>query len=438
MGSPRSFFLVCLVVACFSFAAATSESWKLYEAFVNSIASNSYIQKAWPDHLKQFEDDPKLANLGVFPRFWPDYCPKVPEPKIHGTTVHNLLPSDVKVVAAIGDSLTAGNGALASTAFGLLIEYRGRSFSMGGDGNGRGWTEEDVVSFPNLLRHFRPDMHGDSIYKGNYKSAYARLNHAIPGSTAFELPAQARDLVEELKSDPEVDFQKDWKVITVFVGGNDLCDYHMIPGKYTPQNYTNKLQETLDILHAHVPRAFVNLVETIDVSVLTDLSRGFMCPLLHHFLCRYPAKEDYSDEIKAVREGYLRGLQWLANSGRYDSRSDFTVVDQPFLRNSSYPIKDDGEPDFGFFAPDCFHFSARGHATAGTSLWNNMIQPIGAKQTSWVVGQPADCLDPAAPFLKTKANSLDAEGLEWMATGMRSGGKRDAVPRMDMRAHSQP
>ncbi|CAF3549284.1 unnamed protein product [Rotaria sp. Silwood1] len=43
--------------------------------------------------------------------------------------VHALRPSDIKHIAAIGDSLTAANGAKAVTIIGLLIEYRGVSWS---------------------------------------------------------------------------------------------------------------------------------------------------------------------------------------------------------------------------------------------------------------------------------------------------------------------
>lgn len=402
---PQFLFLMVSLLSSISNVLAITDNWKQYESFVRSMATNHHIQGAWSEHMTQFEET-NPEHLGVFPKFWPNYCPPVPKPKEHGTTVHNLLPSDIKVVSAIGDSLTAGNGALAKTAFGLLIQYRGRSFSMGGDGNGRGWEDEDVVSFPNLLRHFSKDMVGDSIYKGAHDSEYARFNHAIPGSTAYDLKAQAETLVKHLKSSPDVDFENDWKVITVFIGGNDLCDYHMKPGYYEPANYTRGIREALDVLHAQVPRAFVNLVETIDVSVLHDLSKGFMCPLLHHFLCRYPAKDEYSAEIRVVRDGYLRGQTSLVDSGRYETRDDFIVVNQPFMRNSTYPTNADGKPDFAFFGPDCFHFSAKGHATCGTSLWNNMMQPEGKKQTSWAVGQPPECIDPKNPFIKTKVNSL--------------------------------
>lgn len=39
------------------------------------------------------------------------------------------------------------------------------------------------------------------------------------------MPAQANLLVERMKTEPEVDFENDWKLITLFIGGNDLCDY---------------------------------------------------------------------------------------------------------------------------------------------------------------------------------------------------------------------
>lgn len=39
------------------------------------------------------------------------------------------------------------------------------------------------------------------------------------------MPGQARTLVDKMKSNKDIDFQNDWKVITLFIGGNDLCDF---------------------------------------------------------------------------------------------------------------------------------------------------------------------------------------------------------------------
>lgn len=39
------------------------------------------------------------------------------------------------------------------------------------------------------------------------------------------MPGQANAIVQRLKTDTHVRYHDDWKVITFFIGGNDLCDY---------------------------------------------------------------------------------------------------------------------------------------------------------------------------------------------------------------------
>ena len=39
------------------------------------------------------------------------------------------------------------------------------------------------------------------------------------------MPGQARDLVAKMKASSDVDMTYDWKMVTLFIGGNDLCDY---------------------------------------------------------------------------------------------------------------------------------------------------------------------------------------------------------------------
>jgi hypothetical protein len=48
-------------------------------------------------------------------------------------SVHKLRPSDIEVTGAMGDSLTAANGAKAKTVVGVLTEHRGVSWSIGGE-----------------------------------------------------------------------------------------------------------------------------------------------------------------------------------------------------------------------------------------------------------------------------------------------------------------
>lgn len=57
------------------------------------------------------------------------------------------------------------------------------------------------------------------------------------------------------------------------------------------------------------------------------------------------------------------------NSGRYDTKEDFTVVLQPFMKAFNAPEEesDKFKPfiDESYITYDCFHFSQKGHALGG-------------------------------------------------------------------------
>ena len=48
-----------------------------------------------------------------------------------------------------------------------------------------------------------------------------------------------------------MNFEEDWKLITFFIGGNDLCDLDSeVDSK--PENYIQNVQKALDYLHEQV------------------------------------------------------------------------------------------------------------------------------------------------------------------------------------------
>lgn len=305
------------------------------------------------------------------------------------TSVHALRPEHVSVIAAMGDSLTAGNGILGNNILDCLTEYRGRSWSIGGDMN----FEQGVETLPNILKKFNPFIHGYSLGKcdqNNY--ACSQLNVAVAGETSQEMPFQARDLVSRL-TNPHfgVDLMNEWKVITMFIGGNDLCDVCNDMTNHSPQSYVTKVRDALDILHQNVPKAFVNLVEIFDITPLAKVSQGFFCTLITNSVCGCAKDKNNNELLKSISHSYQDELQKLVASGRYDTRDDFTVVLQPFFRDTE-PVRDHtGGFDLAYFAPDCFHFSDLGANAAGKSLWNNMIEPVGQKQTVWHLQEPFHC-----------------------------------------------
>ncbi|XP_045169925.2 phospholipase B1, membrane-associated-like isoform X2 [Mercenaria mercenaria] len=315
------------------------------------------------------------------------------------TSVHTLRPEQVSVIAAMGDSLTAGNGILGNNILDCLTEYRGRSWSIGGDLN----FEQGVETLPNILKKFNPMIHGYSLGKcteTNY--GCSQLNVAVAGETSQDMPDQARDLVSRLHN-PNfgVDLINEWKVITVFIGGNDLCDVCNNQAIHSPSSYVTKIEEALDILHQNVPKAFVNLVQIFDITPLAKVSQGFFCNLITSSVCGCAKNTNNNAMLQANSHGYQDELKRLVATGKYDTRDDFTVVLQPFFENTE-PVKDHtGGYDLAYFAPDCFHFSDLGANAAGKSLWNNMIEPVGQKQRAWHLQEPFHC-----PHIQGKADGV--------------------------------
>ncbi|XP_058143634.1 phospholipase B1, membrane-associated [Dasypus novemcinctus] len=343
-------------------------------------------------------------------------CPDMEPSHSIPTSVHRLKPADIQVIGALGDSLTAGNGAGSKPAdvLDVLTQYRGLSWSVGGDQD-----ISTVTTLANILREFNPSLKGFSVGKGKENHPNAFLNQAVAGARAENLPAQARRLVDLMKNDTRINFQEDWKIITLFIGGNDLCDFCNDPAHFSPQNFTGRIAEALDTLHAEVPRAFVNLVTVLEIVNLRELyqDKRVYCPrLILSSLCPCVLKfDDNSTELNALIElnkKYQEGTHQLVESGRYDTREDFTVVVQPFLEKVDMPKTSEGLPDSSFFAPDCFHFHSKTHARVASALWNNMLEPVGQKtaQNNFENKIHITCPSQVWPFLSTYRNSAQGHG----------------------------
>ncbi|XP_056150112.1 phospholipase B1, membrane-associated-like [Lampris incognitus] len=327
------------------------------------------------------------------------------------TSVHALRPGDVKVVAAVGDSLTAGNGIASNPndVIDVLRQYRGLSWSIGGDEN-----LTTVTTLPNILKHFNPRLTGYSEGMGKEHTPQSFLNQAVAGQRSRDMPAQVRALVKRMKNDSRISFESDWKVITVFIGGNDMCDFCFNSLYFSAENYVRHIRDALDYLHKEVPRAFVNLVEPLYITPLREMhvDPSLKCPTwLVNIICPCVISPKAGSRalhlVEEMNRGYQRSINELVNSGRYDTRSDFTVVTQPFFRDIFVPKLQDGRPDRSFFSADCFHLSQRAQTIMARSLWNNMLEPLGFKTTkeNFTSQVALKCPSKTLPYIRTYLNS---------------------------------
>ncbi|XP_077989701.1 phospholipase B1, membrane-associated-like [Glandiceps talaboti] len=316
------------------------------------------------------------------------------------TSVHALTPADIKVVGAMGDSLTAANGAGAQTIVGSLREYRGISFSIGGDDTYR----RGVITLPNILKEYTSDLIGFSVGIHDREAEESYFNVGQPGDIARDMKYQAYRMIDRMKAHPAVDFENDWKLVTMFIGGNDLCYYCTNKKMYTAELYIDYIQAALDILHEFMPKTYVNLISVLKVPEIGKLNKP-KCNGIHCAFCRCAKYGDDQDELMQLLRDYQNFTNVLVESGRYDTADDFTVVVQPFLEETVLPELENGEPDYSYFAQDCFHFSEKGHQEAAIALWNNMFEPVGEKSQTWYPGSSITCPNESLQYFYTYKNS---------------------------------
>lgn len=207
-------------------------------------------------------------------------------------------------------------GAEASTILGLTTEYRGVSWSVGGDD-----SLENVVTLPNIIAEFNPNVFGFNT--GTTFAPFTKegkgFNVAVSGQEANHMPEQAQLLVDRIRESKNVNFENDWKMITIFIGGNDLCDYCKDKELHSPDRYISDIRDALDILYNNLPRTFVNLVTVLRVNEVKELNLNLVCNSLHTMVCpcaSYPESDDAEKELIEVQSRYQSLVEELINTGK--------------------------------------------------------------------------------------------------------------------------
>lgn len=150
----------------------------------------------------------------------------------HPNTVHNVRIDQVRVIAALGDSITTGFAAKSCSrrdssyipGLNLSFENRGISFSMGGD--------PGAITLPNIISRFNRNITGASIGDHPVEFCYGDLclpfqyvpsqdhfNAAQSGAMGILLHNSVKNvrheidyLVDAIESDSSINMKSDYKV----------------------------------------------------------------------------------------------------------------------------------------------------------------------------------------------------------------------------------
>jgi len=321
-----------------------------------------------------------LANAGIPPLVVgpPFNCTKLPAPG-PATNVRQLRPGNIKVIMAVGDSISAGF-AMRGELPDALLEYRGHVFSIGGA------REKDTYTIAKFIEFFNPKLVGQALGDTIPLTKGKWLDGAVSGASVQDVPGQLDYLVTTLQSEEyrhDVDFENDWKLLTIFIGANNLCgacrnDSHSQPAYFEAQlrAFLNQVQKTL-------PRTFVNVVTIFNISgVWTAGQQSEYCRILWHNITTHECgclttgveADRTSMDVHGVAFNAISEQLAVEFSGL--NNPNFTVVVQPGF--SGLNVGEFGEMYLSKL--DCFHPSLYANQAFSYLIWNNMMTPVGQKE----------------------------------------------------------
>lgn len=269
---------------------------------------------------------------------------------------------------------------------------------------------EYVTTLPNILKQYNPELIGFATESENpINRSDQSLNVAVSGATTFDLLQQARVLVERIRNNSNITTATDWKLITILIGYTDLCLYSCHNNSQAIINSVQNIQVALDYLRHNLPRTFVNLVPPADITTARAYSQVLPgCRVVYDINCPCAYANDSHTALEAasrLTREFHQQLGLLVSRAKYEVSDDFTVVIQPFLEDYQPLLDENGRVDFSMVAVDCIHLSPAGNRVYATSLWKNMLQPVGSKTTSVSLDVSMVCPSTEFPYFYTRINT---------------------------------
>ena len=265
-----------------------------------------------------------------------------------------VYPRDIKHVMAIGESMTIGWAQL-----NLPLEFRGRSFSMGGD--------PKVTTMPNILEELaNVTLNGKSHGTKPISRAQCDqrqfervcgLNAALEGAGVSTAQAQL-DYIQA-----HLDDESGWKLITVFIGLADAV-FGSTPEEHFKEQFGAVLKR-LSTWH----NTFANVV------LLPTQIAGVRDIIARHPVCRFANAVDHS---RIANFSWTNSSTWnrrLAGYNRRIAEVASDVKDTPSFRLRTRHFFEDFRPNDSLVEKiDCFHPNAKLSAAMAVGLWNEMIR----------------------------------------------------------------
>ncbi|KAI9316722.1 hypothetical protein BX666DRAFT_189947 [Dichotomocladium elegans] len=363
---------------------------KTHAIFVLLFAASrpvfSLPSSSWPNASPNYASASRIENC-------PLLSPRLQPP----SSVHDLRPDDIEIVAAIGDSISAGVAEVNIDTEYLTLEsfkeHRGLAFSMGGDAG--------ALTFPNLIQHYKSGVPliGPSVgvrqlatcpetifcMSGIQRPELDRLNAAIPAATTLGLEQQAQYLIDRIGKNTE--HNNKWKVITVFLGMNDMA-VSCKPG-FSFLDAARRMSQGLDKLLQNIDHVLIAVVGPLHIENalgVTDKEPGyrkhfqnssidiqqFECACCHTPVEKVlpPVRSVTKSIVSISIDGYMQALRGVVESHRNNHPAATSTV-------TFVPLN----MDIANVSPrilsnvDGYHPNVLGHQFLAKAYWNQLFLP---------------------------------------------------------------
>ncbi|RHZ86068.1 hypothetical protein Glove_55g17 [Diversispora epigaea] len=380
-----------------------TQTGKAKAAFVNNIPKYNNNKQIIFSSTFNNNDDLLVTNINE--------CPKLNSRNNNNlpTSVHDLRPDDIKLILALGDSITTAFGADAkckddggdNNYLEELYEYRGVSYAMGGD--------DGAISLANFYKHYSPELRGASV--GNhiveicygilcppkqYHPELDNLNAALTGAMVKNLDYEIDYLLSQYEKESE-EFKNSFKFLNLFIGSNDICLIcsHSIPW-ITEKKFERYLMNAIEKIRLNIPNVIINIMDEFNVSQIYNLTKGqteycTKLAALPNFECECafiegPIGVHNRRQMDELSRKYNEAIKRIVQYYSEQPSNTFAVINHHFeYILTSFPID-------SLSCVDCFHPSTKLHQLVAKTLWNSLpFSSLGPKLVNWESDKKIRC-----------------------------------------------
>jgi hypothetical protein len=148
--------------------------------------------------------------------------------------------------------------------------------------------------------------------------------------------------VRQAKINPFINYEKDWKMMTILIGANNLFQCEQPCSN--PNVFADVLNKTMGLIHKEIPRVFVNLLYIFEDGFFDTYNNGkesWYCSLYWKFgesvLPCMVKNDQLRAKMKRMIIEYNRKIDIVAKYWNEKRRKDFYISIQPMLKNIRLP-----------------------------------------------------------------------------------------------------